>query len=381
LKVLHLINELERGGVEMWLLSMLKTVPRARYVMDVCCRGNSIGSLAGEARQHGARVIHCPLGPAHVGFYRQLKSVLRSGNYDLLHNHAGVYSGIAVWIAGQCGIPVITSFHNTRFAPQTRLTQRRFVRELRLLYSKVSIRYALRHSATVTGCSQDVLEALNDFDTQSKERRVLLYYGVDIPEPSTPEQRSRFRASFGWLEHTPVLIHVGRFFEQKNHVGLITIFDKVYQHIPDTKLLLVGDGPLRSSIEQRVHQLGLANNVRFLGLRDDVADLLRNSDLFLMPSLFEGLPVAALEAQAAGLPIVGTRTAGLSEAVVNGETALLCDLNNHDDIAAAIIRLIRAPNEARQIGASGRKHVREMFSINASANRLMALYNECHSLA
>lgn len=381
MKVLHLINSLERGGVERWLLSMLKTVPRDPYLMDVCCRGVATGSLTGEAQSYGAQVIHCRLGPAHIGFYRQLKNILLSGNYDLLHNHAGVYSGFVVWIANQCGVPAVTSFHNTRFAPQTQLTQRPIVRHLRLLYSQFSIRYALRHSAIVTGCSQDVLNVLDDFDTQSRNRRKLLYYGVDFPEPATSQQRSRFRESFGWQENTPILIHVGRFFEQKNHVGLITIFKEVCRQIPDARLLLVGDGPLRSDIEQLVRQQDLSDNVRFLGLRDDVSTLLTSSDLFMMPSLFEGLPVAALEAQAAGLPIVGTRTVGLAEAVIDGETALLYDLNEHENMARTVVDLIQQPEKARQIGAAGRNHVHEHFSTHASANHLMAIYDECHSLA
>ncbi len=340
-----------------------------------------MGSLAAEAQSHGAHVIHCPFGPAHIGFYRQLSRILIEGNYDLLHSHAGVYSGYAAWIAAQCDIPVISSFHNTTFAPQTRLTQRHFVRKLRSLYAKISIQYALQHSLLTTGCSKDVLSALEAFESQSHGRRTLLHYGVNIPEPGTPQQRKLFRESFGWNNNTLILTHVGRFFEQKNHIGLISIFEIVQRNIPDARLLLVGDGPLRPTIEQRVRELNLTENVLFLGLRDDVAQIMSNSDLFLMPSLFEGLPVASLEAQAAGLPIIGTRVRGLVDAVVDGETAILHDLGNYEDMACDVIRLSRSPEEARRMGAAGRERVQQYFSTHASATRLMELYNESGGVA
>src|SRR5437773_1351676 len=98
-KVLHLITSLTRGGIETWLLSMLRAVPRAICEMDFCCKGSATGERTSEAERLGAGVFHCPLGPGHVGFARSLGRLLAQGGYDLLHNHLELYSGFPVWVA------------------------------------------------------------------------------------------------------------------------------------------------------------------------------------------------------------------------------------------------------------------------------------------
>ena len=117
MRVLHLIHWLVRGGIETWLLSMLRAVPRDECVMDFVCKGAGTGPLAPVAEELGARVHHCPLGPAHIPFARGLARILKEGRYDVLHCHLDVYSGFPVWVARRRGVRVISSFHNTQFPP------------------------------------------------------------------------------------------------------------------------------------------------------------------------------------------------------------------------------------------------------------------------
>jgi hypothetical protein len=182
--------------------------------MDVCCKGRDIGPLASLAEQEGAKVISCPLGPAHVGFATKLQRILKEGKYDILHNHLQAYSGFPVWVAHQVKVPVITSFHNTHFEAQTPLTRLPIIRQMRSLYSVISIGYALRNSALVTGCSQGVINSLDPDGKKLQTRSRVLYYGVNIPELATPEECVELRKSFGWEADTPIILHVGQFFRK-----------------------------------------------------------------------------------------------------------------------------------------------------------------------
>ena len=374
-RVLHLISGLGPGGLEMWLLSMLREVPRSRWGMDFCCKGPSAGPLATVARDLGAQVFHCPLGLNHVSFARMLRRILSERQYHILHNHLQVYSGFPIWVTRRQRIPVITSFHNIRFAPQTRVTCLPIARQLRSLYAIISVNYALHHSDLVTGCSQGVLEGL---DLDRREIPVpsrVLYYGVDVPQLATAEERASLRRSFDWPADSPLVLHVGRFLEQKNHLGLLAIFQRVLERVPTAKMLLVGAGLLRPAIEDTIARRGLSNTIRFLGLRDDVPSLMSKCDVFLFPSLHEGFGLVALEANAAGLPLVGSKIPGLEEAVKDGETALLHDVADTEGMAKSVVRIITDQQYAKRLGDAGRARVRESFSTEASAGRLLEIYD------
>lgn len=377
-KVLHLITSLTRGGIEMWLLTMLRQIPRDECSMDFACKGLSVGPLAPLAEQQGASVYHCQLGPDHLTFARKLQRILAEGEYDIVHNHLHVYSGFPVWWVQRLGIPVITSFHNTQFfTPEMKWGHLPLLRQMRTGYAVMSIDYALRHSDLVTGCSQGVIESLDPRGTKIPQGRArVLYYGVNIPQLASSEERANFRTSFGWDARTPIILHAGRFVEQKNHMGLLSIFQRVLEYIPNAELLLAGDGPLRSMVENAIEQHALSNTVRLLGSRDDVPSLMTMSDVFLFPSIHEGLPMVALEANAAGLPLVGSQIPGLVEAVQDGETALLHDVDDIEGMARSVIQLIDDPLFAKQLAVAGRHRIEENFSVEASANRLLQTYNE-----
>ena len=342
--------------------------------MDICCKGFTVGLLARQAENLGAKVFLCSLGVGHFGFARQLKRILVEGKYDLLHNHVETYSGFPVWVAHQLNIPVITSFHNTKLDPQISLTRLPLVRQLRSIYRTVSIDYALRNSEVVTGCSQGVLKSIDPQGRKIKHNSLVLYYGVNLPKLSTPKERTAFRESFGWTAQTPLILHVGRLIEQKNHLGMLSIFELVLAQIPKAKLLLVGEGSLRSSIENTIAEKQLSQSVLLLGLRDDVSSLMSKCDVFLFPSIYEGFGLVAIEANAANLPVVGSKIPGLMEAVRDGKTAKLHDLEDTEAMAESILKLVKDSTYAQQIGTAGRTWVKDNYSTEMSANQLLKMY-------
>lgn len=379
LKVLHVITTLGRGGIERWLISMAEHLQGSDCGIDFCCKGSSVGVYASRAADLGCAVHLLPLRVTHFGFLRGLRELATAGNYDIVHNHLHAYSGLPVIACRDLGIPVITSFHVTDLASDG-LLRYPIARQLREIYAKLNVRYAAKQSAVLTGCSQGVVDSIQrsyapDLKTRNGWR--VIYYGIDLPDLPTKEAKKEFRAAFGWSEDTPVIVHVGRFAPQKNHVGLLQVFERLHRTIQNAKLLLIGGGPLHSELERMVENRGLAGVVRFLGYRDDVPAVLSYSDLFLFPSWFEGLPVAILEASAAALPVVASRVSGIVEAVDDGTTGLLRDPNDIEAMAGAAELLLLDRKLGEAMGSRGRARVIRNFSKPAAAEALTNLYHEC----
>jgi glycosyltransferase EpsF len=373
IKVLHLITWLNPGGIERWLLSMLQAVDRERVAMDFCCKGPGVGELAPQAEALGAMVYHCPLGPMPIAFMRSLEDIVKSGDYTILHNHLETYSGIGAYVGKRCGIPVITSFHNVGFPPQA-IPKLPLLHKLREIYGNLSIRYALKHSALVTGCSRAVLSYINERFPNISAREKVLYYGVPLL-PRVPErQRQVFIDGLGLEGDRIIITHVGRFHPQKNHVGLVRIAEKIIGRDNRAQFILVGDGPLKGQIEDMVRDRNLTGNFTFLGIRGDVEAILAGSDIFFFPSLWEGSPVALLEAMAAFLPVVGSDLPEMRETVSNGETGILWPVHDEEGMAQQVFDLMTDPERRQAMGLAGRRVVEAEFSLAAGAERLCKVY-------
>ena len=210
--------------------------------------------------------------------------------------------------------------------------------------------------------------------TPSKHcRRELLAYGYFGPEriraipngvkipPDDPAARGRIRAELG-LGDGPVLIVTSRLHPMKGHVHLLDAFAALRRDFPDSRLLVVGDGGERATLEEHARCLGIDETVAFTGFRTNVTDMLRAADLFVLPSLREGMPNTALEAMAVGLPVVASGVHGVPEVVADGETGLLVAPGDAGLLRGAIGRLLADPDLAAQMGRAGLKRVRTRFT-------------------
>jgi glycosyltransferase involved in cell wall biosynthesis len=184
------------------------------------------------------------------------------------------------------------------------------------------------------------------------------------------------RQALGLRPGAPLLLTVARLTAQKGHDVLLAAVPRILAHHPNACFAWVGQGPEQEKLAAEVQALGLAGNVRFLGPRDDVPALLGAADLFVLPSRFEGHPLAALEALASGLPVVGTRVCGLDEAVLPGETGLLVEPERPDELADAVHELLAHPGLRRRMGQAGRRLIAERFSARRMAQQTMQLYEQ-----
>jgi len=173
------------------------------------------------------------------------------------------------------------------------------------------------------------------------------------------------------LSHEGSLIGtVGRLVPQKDQRTLLAAVPMVLEHVPDASFVIVGDGPLRDELEQLARGLP----VTFTGRRDDVPDLLASLDVFALPSLFEGLCLAVLEAQAAGVPVVATPVGGVRDTVVDGETGLLVPIGEPQALAAAIVRVLEDASLAKRLTAEARRRVRERYSERRMIDETLSFY-------
>jgi glycosyltransferase involved in cell wall biosynthesis len=180
------------------------------------------------------------------------------------------------------------------------------------------------------------------------------------------------RARLAGSPDRPLVLTAARLSPQKAIDGLLSAAVLV----PDAIFAIAGDGPDRAALEARAQALGIAPRVRFLGPRDDIPELLAACDLFVLPSLFEGLPLSVLEAMAAGKPVAATRIPGTDEAVADGETGILVPPGDAPALAAAIRAFLSDPALARRAGEAGRERVRTRFTASAMVDGVVAAYEE-----
>ncbi len=190
------------------------------------------------------------------------------------------------------------------------------------------------------------------------------------------EGRRRVRKEFGVTEEQLLVGSVARFSFQKGHEYMVEAIPAILESFPETRFLLVGDGPEREKIVQKVADLGLQGKVLFAGERSDIADVLSAMDLFLLSSIFEGLPLSVLEAMAVGLPVIATRVSGTPEAVLHEMTGLLIPPADSRAIAGAAIALLADPEQRRRMGQQGRLLVLHHFHKKHLVKQVHELYDQ-----
>jgi glycosyltransferase involved in cell wall biosynthesis len=290
---------MDRGGTETWLVNVLRQIDRGRFQMDFLVHRPGPFAYDGDLRDLGARTILCPASHRPLRYSATLRRILRdNGPYDVVHSHVHHYSGIALRVARKASVPLrIAHSHQDTSAEQ------KSAGLVRRFYFRLMARWIRRNATLKLAASHKAASALFGPDWERQEDCRVLYCGIDVLALRADVSAAQVREELGIPLDAFVLGHVGRMTHQKNHKFLIEIAAEVIRREPRARLLLLGGGELRGAIEQQVRDAGIADRVVFAGVRPDVARLMLGAmDVFVFPSHFEGLGLAAVEAQAAGLP-------------------------------------------------------------------------------
>ncbi|MBW4592660.1 MAG: glycosyltransferase family 1 protein [Brasilonema angustatum HA4187-MV1] len=301
IRILHVVGSMVRGGLETWLMHVLRNYDRQCFQMDFLVETTKHCAYDDEVLALGSKIIPC-LEPSQPLLYaRNFKRVYQEhGSYDIIHSHIHNYSGYVLRLAKQVGIPVrIAHSHNDTSSLKTKAGLKR------RLYLALTEYWIKRYATLGLACSGKAAAALYGANWKNDPRFSIYYCGIDFSKWKLETDNVAIRTELGIPQDAFVIGHVGRFAEQKNHSFLIDIAAEVIKRKPKTQLLLVGDGPLRSEIEKKVREANLTDHVIFAGLRSDVRQIMQGAmDIFLFPSLYEGLPLVLVEAQAARLPCI-----------------------------------------------------------------------------
>lgn len=353
-RVLQVFGRMVCAGAETWMLHVVRNIDRARFQIDFLVHSDHPGELDDTFRQLGSRIIPCGAAQRPWVYARGLLDVLRRhGPYDAIHSHVHHYSGFVLALASLAGVPVrIAHSHlDTRAVDASAGPARRaYVAGMRTL---------IRLFATDgLAASDDAGAALFGAGWGRDARWRILYCALDMSPFGERPAPDEVRRDLGLSRDDFVIGHVGRLDVQKNHAFLLRAAAEVFRREPRAKLLLVGEGPLRLALERQACALGIADRVRFAGVRRDIPRLMLGAmDVFAFPSLFEGLGLAGIEAQAAGLPVVISdqvpRAIAVARELVTfvplgaGETAwaeaLLAARGAHHDRGRALAQVLKSP--------------------------------------
>ncbi len=195
-----------------------------------------------------------------------------------------------------------------------------------------------------------------------------------MPPPATPEERKRARKKWDAAPDTILLGCVGYLSEEKGHDRLLPALARIREASPNCRLVLAGEGPRRAALEHQAAALGLGESVVFAGFVENLPEFYDALDVFVFPSLSEGLGTALLLAMAHGLPVVASARGGIPEAVRDGENGLLVSDPEPQLLADAVLSLVDNPERARQLGEAARKTVEEQFSAEQMVDNTLAVY-------
>lgn len=293
-RMVHIVGNLAPGGMGSFLMNLYRNIDRDKVQFDFIVMGEKNVNYHKEAMELGAH-IYKVTGLSHnpVKYFLDIKNIIRQNGYDVVFRHSDVATVAIDLVAARIG-------GAKRRIPHSHSTDSKH------LIAHMLLRPVLVFNATeYFACSEPAAEWMFGKKICKNKRYQLVKNGIDLARYAYDVNlREEKRKELGISPDTLLIGHVGNFVYAKNHLFLLEIFAKVLELRPDSELLLAGDGELRPDIEQKIEELGIKEKVLLLGMRNDIPDLLQAMDVYLFPSVYEGLPVALVEAQAAGLPCV-----------------------------------------------------------------------------
>jgi len=361
-RVVYMAHAFMVGGAEEMVLNLVRHLPD-RFEPIVCCI-NQAGPIGEELQKTGVRFHVLALNPGlgrpwHVlGIARRL----RAWQPDIVHTFlltASLYGRLGAILAG---VPIVIGTEVN-------------------IYEHKQAQHALAERLLMRGTDRVVVsaESVRDFyigQVHANPAKVdVIYNAVDWSQLETTKSRESTRASLGVPASSPVAGIIARLTEQKAHRYLFEAMAATPGLAP-LHLLVVGDGDLRDQLHAQADRLGLSTRVHFLGARRDLGDLLASIDVFVMPSLWEGLPLSMVLAMGAGLPVVASRVAGIPEVVEDGVTGALVPPADVQALGSALAQLIADPARMRAMGAAASASVLPRFGVDRYVAAVTGLYDQ-----
>jgi len=377
--VLHLLPDLRIGGGQTIVLQGIRNLDPRRYHAIVVSLGADGDDMSGAFRKSCSSVVTMDHEPGHgLSTVRRLVRLIRAREVDLVHTHSDLDRKLGQSAAMLTGVPVVGHLHSEwihfgSMAPSGASSVRRLrasaLARARDTIERRTVRHYVAESARVRALFEPLVSAPISVLQQALP---LETYEAAV----AAGDRSQVRAELGIPQDALVLINVSRLVDGKGQEDLFPVLADVRQHRPDTWLLLVGDGDRRQALERAAGEAGLLDRVVFAGNREDVAQVLVASDIFVFPSYTEGFGMVALEAMGAGLPVVAYDLPPFHEFMEPGVTSLLCPIGDVAAFCAAVRSLVEHPERAARLGSAARRLASERYPSDGVARVFQQVYDQ-----
>ena len=321
-KILYILSGIGNGGVESFLYNYLSNLDRTKYEFDIIIHQEKEGIWKNKLEEIGCNIyMVTSKKKSLLKNIKETYKIMKKGKYDIVHSNITIGNFVPLSIAKFCKIKKRISHSHIAISDDKENILKKFVKYLcKLINRKVANVYM--------ACGDDAGIYLYGRKNYEKGKIIVLNNAIDVQKfQFNYEIRKKKRQELG-IDKQLVVGHVGRFLEQKNHRFLVTVMEQTLKTNNMIKFLLIGNGELKEEIEKKCINAGINENVIFLQNRDDVNELMQAMDIFVLPSLFEGLPVVGIEAQAAGLKCIFSNTITDKVKILNTCTFLPIDNEN-----------------------------------------------------
>lgn len=367
-RILQMLPTLQRRGLEKVVTDIAIGLHGPRYQIDVCCQKES-GSFAQTLAESGIEVICLEeRGPRDLRAAIRLQAILKKKRYDIFHWHCPTAVGYQIPVVLATGVRrTILTFHMTRGMPGPPAVS------AKLAGVKICTRLLSGGVDWIYGCSNAVLKS-QLASGWPRRRSSVIYNGIDLAPAIEEHRPDATMRRLGIPSDAIVIGCVGALCHVKGQRYLIEALSLLLNRIPSAYLMLVGTGADLDALKDQVERLGCAGAVLFLGERHDVKCLLNVMDVFALPSLAEGLPLALIEAMASGVPVVASNVGGVSEAVKDGEDGLLVPSCNPAALADAIFRVCKDEELTHSMRIKAAQTVATRFHTSRMLKEVSDLY-------
>lgn len=362
LTILQLVSDLRSAGAQQVVYNLAKGLQERDHRIIVGTFEQ--GDLTMAFRQKGISVVSFN-GSANgrLRTIRALVSLLRRERVDLVHSHLWLANLYARFATQWCEIPLVITEHG-RYVFQKR-------------YRRSINRWMLKGAKKAIAVCEHLRHEFIDTNQVPSEKMLTIYNGIDLSKFSRPATRTRTsnNKSNGATDGPHIGI-IGNLRPVKGHQFFLKAARQVLNHHPEARFLIIGEGPEKLTLMEQSSSLGIDDSVKFLGRRSDIPYLLSTLDVFVLSSLYEGLPISLLEAMAMSKPVIATSIGGIPEVINSGINGLLVPPKDHEALAENICELIQNETRARDLGISALETVRARFSLKTMLDHYEALYNK-----
>lgn len=361
--IVYFQQNLAVGATEEYFYLLMEGIDRTRFAVTfVCPKSNILDALAKRTEALGIKVYRYALESSNYLIILHLASLFRRLKPDLIHFNDPCLNGI---IAGRlAGVRMLIMTHHT---PEL---NRKYNLKGRIL-ERIAFRYCGLYAIFI---AEENKEIGIEKDKISRDRSFVIYYGLSPEKFSQRCNKKEIYDEFSVDEDCHIIGNIARLNHQKGQRYLIEAASIIVRKNKSVKFFLVGEGELKLELKAKVRANGLQDYFIFTGYRTDIPRLLSAFEMLVMPSLFEGLAFAAIEASAMGIPVIATAVGGMQRSVVNGKTGLIIPPRDPQALASAILWMLEHRQEAKEMGLAGRKHFAEFFTQDRMVEKTQEFY-------